>query len=137
MTMGNRAAERYFQQVKSWIPCAGKMKKDVLTQIWDEIGGYLEENPDAGEADLRQRFGTPQQIAVAYVGEVDGSELLRNLRLRRRIARIVAGAAIAATLMWAVAVTFALVKYDNAANGYWGEEIAVISDVPLEGRKQE
>lgn len=135
MTMGSRAAERYFQQVKSWIPCAGKMKKDVLAQIWDEIGGYLEENPDAGEADLRQRFGTPQQIAVAYVGEVDGSELLRNLRLRRRIVRIVAGAAIAATLMWAVVVTIALADHHNGANGFFTEEVTVISDIPLKGEK--
>lgn len=135
MTMRNKAAGRYFREVKSWIPCAGKMKRDILDRIRDEVCGYLDENPEAGDAELRQRFGAPQQIAAAYVEEMDAPELLKNLRIRRRIVRIVAAAALAMVLMWAAVVTIALADRNNAVNGYFIDNVTVVSDIPLEGEK--
>jgi len=135
MTTRNKAARRYFRQVNSWIPCAGKMKRDILARIRDEVAGYLDENPEADDAELRERFGAPQRIAASYVEEMDAAELLNNLRIRRRILRIAAAAALAVVFMWGVVVTVALIESSNTFNGYYVDKVYEGNEIPVEEGK--
>lgn len=41
--------------------------------------------PETCDADLEMRFGTPQQVAAAYVDAMSTQELLKALRQRRRV----------------------------------------------------
>lgn len=44
--------------------------------------------PETCDADLEMRFGTPQQVAAAYVDAMSTQELLKALRQRRRVLTI-------------------------------------------------
>lgn len=68
----------------------------------------MEENENPTEAALHQRFGTPQQIAAAYVDEMGATELLKDLRTRRRVVALVAGAVLVVIMIWLAAVGIAL-----------------------------
>ena len=59
-----RQVNRYVRAVGSYLPCAGKHKKQLLTALRSEAEAYCAETRDA---DLEARFGTPQQVAAAYV----------------------------------------------------------------------
>lgn len=109
MEKHNREARRYLRAAKGWLPCAGKMKRQMLEEIEATIDGFLGENPDAGYEAIVARFGTPQQIASAYVDEAETGELLKLLRVRRKIVSIVSAAAAALVLTWAAYVTIELV----------------------------
>lgn len=126
------AARRYLREVRSWLPCAGKMKNEVLGKIGGTVGDYLAENPNGDYAALVARFGTPQQIASAYVDEMETPELLHSLRIRRRVVAIVSAAALAVVILWAgvVAVSFAYNVIND--NGFYVDEIIEGTTVPLE-----
>lgn len=113
----NAAARRYLREIGGWLPCAGKMKRNILDKIKTTMDGYLAENPGAAYAELLERFGTPQQIASSYVDETETGELLRNLRVRRKIVRIVTAAALAVVVLWAGVVFSAWAKHQKSDNG--------------------
>ena len=72
---------RYYWEVKSFLPCSRKLKKRCIADLKANVEGFLEQNPQAGFAAIQERFGTPRQIAAAFVEEADTEQLLRRLRM--------------------------------------------------------
>ena len=82
MRKRQRQVNRYVRAVGSYLPCAGKHKKQLLTALRSEAEAYCAETRDA---DLEARFGTPQQVAAAYVDAMSTQELLAALRARLEV----------------------------------------------------
>lgn len=116
--MVNRNARRYLRQVKGWLPCGGKMKRQIMEKIRISVGRFLEEEPGADYQSIVARFGTPQQIASAYVDEQDTEVLLRKLRIRRRIVAAVCCTAAACVAIWLSVALAAYVQSQKYENGY-------------------
>ena len=79
-----------------------------------EAEAYCAETRDA---DLEARFGTPQQVAAAYVDAMSTQELLAALRRRRQVLTILIAAVLAALLLWVAALCVSLYDYHQAYNG--------------------
>lgn len=60
---------RYVRAVSGFLPCSGKVKKPLLDALRAQAEEYIEGGGDA--AALEQRFGMPQQVAAAWVDEMD------------------------------------------------------------------
>ena len=116
--MINRNARRYLRQVRTWLPCGGTMKRQIMEKIRSSISRFLEEEPSADYDIIVSRFGTPQQIASAYVDEQDTEVLLRKLRIKRRIVAAVCCAAAACVVIWLSVALAAYVNFSIAENGY-------------------
>lgn len=111
-----RQVNRYVRAVGSYLPCAGKHKKQLLTALRSEAEAYCAETRDA---DLEARFGTPQQVAAVYVDAMSTQELLAALR-RRQVLTILIAAVLTALLLWVAALCVSLYDYHQAYNG-WSE----------------
>ena len=119
MTANDRELRRYYRAIRSWLPCTRKMKKQIIGQIQSRVQDYLTQNPDTGITGLQAEFGTLQAIAAAYVENSDTEEILRGLRVRRRITAIVMTAVMIVLLSWAALVTWAIVtEQDHLHNSY-------------------
>lgn len=118
MKKRNKELKRYYREIKSWLPCVGKLRQKIVIEIKERVSHYLEENPEATFSDIQIRFGSPQQIAAAYTDEMSTNELLTNLRVRRKITRILTTAAAIALSLWIIAISIALIDDANADNGY-------------------
>lgn len=116
--MINRNARRYLRQVRTWLPCGGTMKRQIMEKIRSSISRFLEEEPSADYDSIVFRFGTPQQIASAYVDEQDTEVLLRKLRIKRRIVAAVCCTAAACVAIWLSVALAAYVNFSIAENGY-------------------
>lgn len=114
----NGARRRYLWEIRGWLPCSGKLKRGILKRIENTVLEYLIENPEASYEDLTERFGVPQQIAATYVEEMGTNELLRDLRIRRRIVRAVTVAALSVVILWAGLVIASYVDHRKDVNGY-------------------
>lgn len=114
----NGARRRYLWEIRGWLPCSGKLKRGILDRIENTVLEYLIENPEASYEDLTERFGVPQQIAATYVEEMGTNELLRDLRIRRRIVRAVTAAALSVVILWAGLVIASYVDHRRDVNGY-------------------
>lgn len=69
--------KKYVCAVSSFLPCSGKTKKPWLDAIRAQAEDYIAQGGDP--AALAERFGTPQQVAAAYVDEMPTAELLAQL----------------------------------------------------------
>ena len=106
----NSDLNRYCREVKTWLPCSGAEKKRIINRISDQVTRFLEETPNADYAQIEARFGTPQQIAAAAVDEMGTCELLRDLRIRKRLVSIIAAGLAVIALAWCVFVSYSMVN---------------------------
>ncbi len=90
---------RYVRAVSGFLPCSGKVKKPLLAALRRQAEEYIADGGDA--AALARRFGTPQQVAAAWVDEMSTEEVLAALHTRRRIAAAVTLAVLAALAIYA------------------------------------
>ena len=109
---------RYCRAVSSWLPCPRNEEKDILEKLKLSIADYQEQNPDADFAAIKALFGTPQTVAAAYVDMMDTAELLRKLRIRRRVLTIVLILAAIVLVTWLGTVAWAIIEEINSSSGY-------------------
>jgi hypothetical protein len=89
------------------------MKDEITAPLRRSMAEYLLERPDASAEDFRARFGTPEVIAASCLEDVETTDLLRRLRLRRRVTAILVSTAFAALLVW---VGFIIRSYYEVKN---------------------
>lgn len=117
--MNNEAAlRRYCAQVRKNLPCTKKQRKRVLDEVRGSAMQWLEQNPDAPFSEFEKTFGSPAAIAASHLEQMDTSELLKKLSVRKKILRIVLAVAAVVVLLWAGAVILALIRDNQRSNGY-------------------
>lgn len=104
MNTAEPAARRYYRKVRSWLP-GGKMRRYVMTQIRETVQEFVQEHPDADVAAIQAQLGTPQEIAAAYVENMETAAVLKGLRIRRRVLFAVCATMLAILISWTVLVT--------------------------------
>lgn len=120
--------KRYYRQVASWLPCGGKTKREMMARIRATVDAYIAEHPAADLAAIQARFGTPQQIAAAFVDEMETEELLQRINYRNKIIKGFAILAATIILLWTLVVTIALLDSFNSSGGHLVDEIIVTSE---------
>lgn len=116
--------KKYVCAVSSFLPCSGKTKKPWLDAIRAQAEGYIAQGGDP--AALAERFGTPQQVAAAYVDEMPTAELLAQLHIRRRVVTTVVLAVVAALAVYVGVLLWQMHQVQNRWNG-WSE--SYVTDV--------
>lgn len=111
----NKAAKQYCRKVRSWLPC-GKMRRDIMTKINISADEYIQQNPDADYDTIQTQLGLPKDIAASYVESMGTAEVLKSLRIRRRILTIIIVTALALLISWAATVTYAILDIKNATD---------------------
>lgn len=117
MNKNDRALKRYYKEISSWLPCSRKLKKQIIGRIQCCVEEYLEQNPNADITRLKNHFGDPQAIAATYVENTGTAEILKDLRIRKRIVRIVATVMAFILIMWASVVVWATVTANYNLEG--------------------
>lgn len=125
----NKVAERYLRAVRKALHCPGQQGKRLLRQLSEDIEEYCEEHPDATEEELCRRFGTPEDVAAAFVEDLGGSIAVNVQRRRNRIVTAV----IVVLVLVAGAVTARQIWIQQLfLDSYWVESITYEADKPLE-----
>ena len=101
MGNNNPALKRYIRSIRKTLPCSGKMRRTIVSQIRKSIEDYLLQNPAADLEAVQAHFGTPQQIAVNCVDGQDAFVQLKKLRTKKRVLSVTAGVMAALFLVWA------------------------------------
>ena len=113
MNTAERAARRYYRKVRSWLP-GGKMRRYVMTQIRETVQEFVQEHPEADVAAIQAQLGTPQEIAAAYVENMETAAVLKGLRIRRRVLFAVCVTTLAILISWVALVTIVTVRDRNS-----------------------
>lgn len=87
--MKEKMIEDYLKRVKMLLPLHGKKENDYLKGLKINILDYLEEEPDASEADLYQAFGIPADIVAEYLKTLDDDYLIGKINRQNLLKRCV------------------------------------------------
>lgn len=89
--------EAYLRSVGALLDCPAKERERLLGRLEGAVSAYLEDAPDAGEAELMGSFGSPEVCAARLLEECDPAAVADVRRRRKRRNRILV-AALAALL---------------------------------------
>ena len=121
----DKQLRRYYWQIRRWLPCGHKQKNRCIRELSESINTFLQQESNADFQTVLARFGSPLQIASAYVDEMDTEKLLKRLQIRRRIVAILFAGVIAGFIATLVALGIQLEMTEDMANGYAVIEIEV------------
>lgn len=126
--MGNRdaAMKQYYRSIRGELPCSWGQRNRILRQIRESVNNYLEENPDADFAAIEAHFGNAQTIASSYIDTQDAPELLRRMRIKKRVIAVIAGAMAVVLLIWGAAVVWAALDAADRHDGRTDERVEMI-----------
>lgn len=116
--MNNKSARRYRRKVLNLLPCTRHQKQKIISQFDASLSDYIESNPDIDFVDLEDHFGSPEAIAASYVESAGTAEILQSLCIRKRIVLVISLVLAVLLISWAATVTWSMVKFNNAVNGY-------------------
>lgn len=115
----NRKLNNYYRAISRELPCTGKRKKQILTDIQQSVETYCRENPGADFVEIQSHFGSASQIASAYIEEMGTAELISALQVRRKVLKVLLAVGIAVVAMWLAVVLFAFVDALITNRGYF------------------
>ena len=118
MGSNDPALKRYIRSINRALPCHGKMKRHIISQIRNSIEDYIQADPEADFAAVQAHFGTKQEIVAGYVAYEDTSVLMQKISIKKKVLMIVAGAVAIALLVWAGVVTKAAIELNTKTERY-------------------
>ena len=127
MTAIGKDIEKYISEVGTHLFCLKKNKKEVLAEIREAVFEFAENNDVHSIDDIYKRFGTPEEIAKAYLSDAEVQNIKKAINIRK-----VSVAAVAIVLAM-LAITFIIVIADshNANGAYFIDSpIEVITTLP-------
>lgn len=116
----------YLLEIAFYLPVPWKQKKEILRKIKHSIESYIFDGDYISYRQIRSRFGDPQQIAGAFLTEMDPEELLEKINRKRIVVRGFVTVVIIALALWATSLIHDLIAVIKDNNGY---EIVEIIDV--------
>ncbi len=119
------AVERYLRKVRRELPIPGKTKKAIVGRIQEAIYEQTWQDGEPDMDELISRFGSPRQIVESYMDGMSVTEFVGDLRVRRRIVRIVSMLAVLALLLWAGRMGKIWLRHSADHSGYYTEQIIV------------
>ena len=109
-----KQAEAYLRAVRRGLADAPEEDRErLMKRLTEAVSAYLEEEPEAGEADIVRAFGKPEDCAAELLEECDPARVAAARR-RRRL-RLYALIAVLAVLA-AAALAVLLLRGGGAAN---------------------
>lgn len=118
MGSNDPALKRYIRSINRALPCHGKMKRHIISQIRNSIEDYIQADPEADFAAVQAHFGTKQEIVAGYVAYEDTSVLMQKISIKKKVLAIVAGVMAAVLMMWAGAVIWATMDAWDSTRGH-------------------
>lgn len=98
----------------------------------DSVRAYATENPRLTYAAIVARFGEPRAVAESCVEEMETAELVKNLRVRRKVVCIVVATAVAIVILWVGVVASALAEHFISVGGHIEHRIVDVIEIPYE-----
>ena len=98
-------------------------QRAVMAQIKDTVNEFVQQHPDADDEVIQAQLGSPQEIATAFVENMGAAEVLKGLRVRRRVLAAVLAVLLVILLSWTWLVGRATIREDARADAYIAVDI--------------
>lgn len=114
-----RRAAAYCRRIGRKLPFGGQRRQDYLQSLQEDVGRYLSAHPWAKPEELTETFGSPEQIAVAFLSEMDDREIYRRISARKRVVRLVFSGLVLALLLLSAALVYMILRNEQDMDGHF------------------
>lgn len=114
-----RRAAAYCRRIGRKLPFGGQRRQDYLQSLQEDVGRYLSAHPWAKPEELTETFGSPEQIAVAFLSEMDDREIYRRISARKRVVRLVFSGLVLALLLLTAALVYMILRNEQDMDGHF------------------
>lgn len=114
-----RRAAAYCRRIGRKLPFGGQRRQDYLQSLQEDVGRYLSAHPWAKPEELAETFGSPEQIAVAFLSEMDDREIYRRISARKRVVRLVFSGLVLALLLLTAALVYMILRNEQDMDGHF------------------
>ena len=115
----DQRAAAYCRRIGRKLPFGGQRKQDYLQSLQEDVGRYLSAHPWAKPEELAEAFGTPEQIAVAFLSEMDDKEIYLRISARKRVVRLVFSGLVLALLLLSAALVYMILRNEQDMDGHF------------------
>lgn len=115
----DQRAAAYCRRIGRKLPFGGQRKQDYLQSLQEDVGRYLSAHPWAKPEELAETFGTPEQIAVAFLSEMDDKEIYLRISARKRVVRLVFSGLVLALLLLSAALVYMILRNEQDMDGHF------------------
>lgn len=116
---------KYYRTIYKSIPCSNAIKRQLTEQLRHSVEEYLLKNPSANFSAIVTHFGTPEQIVSAYVAELDPTEIVQTINIKKLILKIVCFVMLFCMLAWGTVLIIASIDAKDSAAGHIEIEEAI------------
>ncbi len=117
MTQISKDIEKYVSEVGTHLFCLKKNKKEVLADIRDAVFEFAENNGVDSVQAIYDRFGTPEEIAKAYIADAEPQNIKKAINTKK----LILTAVVAVIIVYIIAMLFIIYDAHNATHGYFVE----------------
>ena len=121
MILSEKEIKSYISDVGNNLFCSRKQKKQILADIENEVLTYAENKRITDINEIYAHFGTPEEIAKAYIADAEPQNIKKAINIRK----LLVAAVIIALAMLAITFIIAIVDSHNANAAYF-------TDSPIE-----
>ncbi len=75
----------YYKEIDKVLVCEKKEKKAFLDELKLNIEQYINDNNVKTIDEIKERFGSPQEIANSFLGDIDTSSLKKLLSIKKAV----------------------------------------------------
>ena len=118
--------EPYFKEISdNLLACPTRRRSAFLQELRGNVDAYIDDHPYASVQEIQAVFGSPREIAESFFTSLDFKAAAKELRIKKRITRIVV--AVVCILAAGILVLGTIYVMDNHGytHGYWEESPTV------------
>ncbi len=116
MAMQNEIKE-YIKAVKKQIVCPTAESRQMLRELQANVSDFVQENPDADMVQIVEQFGTPEEIAKAYIADTEPKNIKKAVNIRK----LIVIAIVAIIIIYLAIMLFVVCDAHNETHGYFVE----------------
>ncbi len=75
----------YYKEIDKVLVCEKKVKNTFLNELKVNIEQYVKDNGIDNINEIKERFGSPQEIANSFLGDIDTNFLRKKLSVKKTI----------------------------------------------------
>lgn len=117
----------YCRKVRKVLICKSEIKDQILNNLQCDLAEYVENNPEATDSQLIEKFGNPESYAKAYLATLSDDEILVRVKtgsFRKKLWIILAAVMVVAV----VASIVGMIIHNNQHMGrYYTEAVSTIT----------
>ena len=99
----------------------------MVRRVEPAVRAYVSESPRTGYKQLKDRFGTPEQIVESYIAEMSTSDLREEFQIGKRMLNVMLISSTIVVLIWLIFAALGYYDVFKYENGYAEIEVLEIA----------